>query len=110
MISRELVLELLRQKQDSSGGYSGDDIIEIAKILEVTPRGLRRRLTNWINTDDDFQQFIYLGKKNPPLLSLSSSRLNKDLNQIRFKLKKECMKIFIKEMKPEQFINWLLVK
>jgi hypothetical protein len=32
MISRELVLELLRQKQDSSGGYTGDDIIEIAAI------------------------------------------------------------------------------
>ncbi len=45
------MLELLRQKQDSSGGYTGDDIIEIATILEVTPRGLRRRLNNWINTD-----------------------------------------------------------
>ena len=67
MISRDLVLELLRQKQDSSGGYTGDDLIEIATILEVTPRGLRRRLNNWINTDDDFQQFIYLGKKKPPI-------------------------------------------
>jgi hypothetical protein len=58
MISRDLVLELLRQKQDSSGGYTGDDLIEIATILEVTPRGLKRRLNNWINTDNDFQQLL----------------------------------------------------
>ncbi len=44
MIPRELVLEFLQQKQDSAGGFTGDDIIEIATALEVTPRGLRRRL------------------------------------------------------------------
>ena len=61
------MLELLRQKQDFSGGYTGDDVVEIAMLLGVTSRGLRRRLNVWINTDDDFQQFIYLGKKKPSM-------------------------------------------
>ena len=51
MIQRELVLVFLQQKQDSAGGFTGDDIIEIATALEVTPRGLRRRLNNWLQDD-----------------------------------------------------------
>jgi hypothetical protein len=65
MISREFVFKHLKKKQDSVYGYTGDDIIEIANILKVTSRGLRRRLNNWINTFDQFKQLIYLGKKNP---------------------------------------------
>ena len=67
MISREFVFKHLKEKQDSAGGYTGDDIIKIANILGVTPRGLRRRLNNWINTFDEFKQFIYLGKKKPSI-------------------------------------------
>jgi hypothetical protein len=58
MISCEFVLKHLKEKQDTAGGYTADDIIEIANILEVTPRGLRRRLNNWINTFDEFKQFM----------------------------------------------------
>ncbi len=88
MISREFVLELLRQKQDSSGGYTGDDIIEIATILEVTPRGFRRRLNNWINTDDDFQQFIYLGKKKPPITLFEFFKIEQGLESNPIQVKK----------------------
>jgi len=88
MISRELVLELLRKKQDSSGGYTGDDIIEIATILEVTPRGLRRRLNYWINTDNDFQQFIYLGKKKHPLTLFEFFKIEQGLESNPIQVKK----------------------
>ena len=88
MISREFVLELLRQKQDSSGGYTGDDIIEIAKILEVTPRGLKRRLNNWNNTDDDFQQFKYLGKKKPPITLFEFFKIEQGLESNPIQVKK----------------------
>ena len=67
MISREFVFNHLKEKQDSIGGYTSDDIVEIANILEVTPRGLRRQLNNWINTFDGFKQFTYLGKKRPSI-------------------------------------------
>ena len=30
MISREFVFKYLKEKQDSTGGYTGDDIVEIA--------------------------------------------------------------------------------
>ncbi len=88
MISRELVLELLRQKQNSGGGYTGDDIIEIAKILEVTPRGLRRRLNSWINTERDFQQFIYLGRKKPSITLFEFFKIKQGLESNPIQVKK----------------------
>ena len=46
MILREFVFNHLKEKQDSTGGYTGDNILEIANILEVTPHGLRRQINN----------------------------------------------------------------
>ena len=84
----ECGLELLRQKQDSSGGYTGDDIIEIATILGFTPRGLRRRLNNWISTDNDFQQFIYLGKKKPTITLFEFFKIEYGLESNPIQIKK----------------------
>ena len=84
----ECGLELLRQKQDSSGGYTGDDIIEIATILGFTPRGLRRRLNNWISTDNDFQQFIYLGKKKPNITLFEFFKIEYGLESNPIQIKK----------------------
>jgi hypothetical protein len=88
MISRDLTLELLLQKQDSSGGYTGDDLIEIATILEVTPRGLKRRLNNWINTDNDFQQLLYLGKKKPSITLFEFFKIERGLESNPIQVKK----------------------
>ncbi len=63
MIVREYVLKFLQWKQESEGGYTGNDLTELAGLLGVTPRGLRWRLAKWIRTDRDFKQFIYLGKE-----------------------------------------------
>jgi hypothetical protein len=65
MISREQVLIFLREKQESEGGYTGNDLTELAELLKVTPFGLRRRLANRIKTDKQFSQFSYLGKEEP---------------------------------------------
>jgi len=88
MISREFVFKHLREKQDSAGGYTGDDIIEIANILKVTPRGLRRRLNNWINTFDDFKQFIYLGKKKPSITLFEFFKIEQELTTNPIQVKK----------------------
>jgi hypothetical protein len=82
------VLVFLQQKQDSAGGYTGDDIIEIAIALEVTPRGLRRRLNNWLNTDNDFQQFIYLGKKKPSITLFEFFKIELGLEENPIQVKK----------------------
>jgi hypothetical protein len=66
MISREQVLNFLRGKQESNDGYTGNDLTELAKILNVTSFGLRRRLTSWIKNDKEFSEFIYLGKEKYP--------------------------------------------
>jgi hypothetical protein len=88
MISREFIFNYLKEKQDSAGGYTGDDIIEIANILEVTPRGVRRRLNNWINTFDEFKQFIYLGKKKPSITLFEFFKIEQELTSNPIQVKK----------------------
>jgi len=44
MISREFIFKHLKEKQVLAGGYTGDNIIEIANILEVTWKGSTHRL------------------------------------------------------------------
>lgn len=63
MIKRKIVLEFLRLKQETEGGFTGTDLTDLAEILGVTPRGLRWRISNWIKSDNEFSQFIYLGKR-----------------------------------------------
>jgi len=67
MIYREQVLRLLQEKQETEGGYTGNDLTRLAELLHVTPQGLRKRLSTWIKTDKEFSQFIYLGKEKPPI-------------------------------------------
>ncbi len=79
MISREQVLNFLREKQESEGGYAGNDLTELAKLLKVTPFGLRRRLANWIKTDKEFSQFIYLGKERPSVTLFEFFKIQQEL-------------------------------
>jgi len=88
MISREFVFKHLKEKQDSAGGYTGDDIIEISNILEVTPRGLRRQLNNWINTFDEFKQFTYLGKKSPSITLFEFFKIEHELTSNPIQVRK----------------------
>src|SRR4030042_2643900 len=67
MIYREQVLRFLQEKQETEGGYTGNDLTRLAELLHVTPQGLRKRLSKWIKTDKEFSQFIYLGKEKPPI-------------------------------------------
>jgi len=67
MISREQVLTYLQEKQKSYGGYTGNDITELAEFLNVTSQGLNRRLAYWLQNDKEFSSFIYLGKTKPSI-------------------------------------------
>ncbi len=67
MIKRDYVLKFLRCKQESEGGYTGNDLTELAELLGISPQGLRVRLSNWIKNDREFAQFIYLGKEKPSI-------------------------------------------
>jgi hypothetical protein len=65
MISRELTY--LHGKQEAHGGYTGKNITELAEFLNVTSQGLNRRLAYWIQNENDFSSFIYLGKEKPSI-------------------------------------------
>jgi hypothetical protein len=88
MISREQVLNFLRGKQESCGGYTGNDLTELAKILNVTSFGLRRRLTRWIKNDKEFSEFIYLGKEKPPITLFEFFKIEHRLESNPIQVKK----------------------
>jgi hypothetical protein len=67
MIERDSVLKYLQNRQETEGGYTGNDITEYAQQLGVTARGFRKRISNWINNDKEFKQLIYLGKEKPSI-------------------------------------------
>src|SRR3990170_5135501 len=88
MISREQVLNFLREKQESEGGYTGNNLTELAKLLRVTPFGLRRRLANWIKTDKEFSHFIYLGKEKPSITLFEFFKIEHGLESNPIQVKK----------------------
>jgi hypothetical protein len=53
---RDHVLKYLHDKQETEGGYTGNDLTAFAKQLVVTERGLRKRISNWVNNDKEFKQ------------------------------------------------------
>jgi len=63
-INRELVLVFLKIKQDENGGYTGQDIAELAKKLSVSEWGLKKRIDYWTQTDQNFAKLKYLGKRS----------------------------------------------
>jgi hypothetical protein len=63
-INRELVFVFLKIKQDENGGYTGQDIAELAKKLSVSEWGLKKRIDFWTQTDPNFVKLKYLGKRS----------------------------------------------
>ncbi len=88
MISREQVLIFLREKQESEGGYTGNDITELAKLLKVTPFGLRRRLANWKRGAKEFSNFTYLGKEKPSVTLSEFFKIEQELASNPIQVKK----------------------
>ena len=88
MIKREQVLEFLRARQEMEGGFTGTDLTDLAEILGVTSRGLRWRISNWIKTDKEFSQFVYLGKEKPPITLFEFFKIDHELRENPIKVKK----------------------
>src|SRR3990172_871095 len=87
MIYREQVLRFLQEKQETEGGYTGNDLTKLAELLQVTSRGLRKRLSFWIKTYKEFSQFTYLGKEKPSVTLSELLKIEQELasNPIRVK-------------------------
>ncbi|HJH30617.1 MAG TPA: hypothetical protein C5S50_00105 [Methanosarcinaceae archaeon] len=49
---------------------------------------MRRRLNNWINTFDEFKQFIYLGKKKPSITLFEFFKIEQELTSNPIQVKK----------------------
>jgi hypothetical protein len=79
MIFREQVLRFLQKRQETEGGYTGNDLTNLAELLHVTPQGLRKRLSTWIKKDKEFSQFIYLGKEKPPITLFEFFKIERGL-------------------------------
>ena len=66
-ISKKHVLDFLTGCQIEKGGYTGSDVVKLAKSIPVSPRALRKRINYWTSTDPAFKQLRYLGKQSIPL-------------------------------------------
>lgn len=88
MIYREQVLRFLQEKQETEGGYTGNDLTRLAELLHVTPQGLRKRLSTWIKTTKEFSQFIYLGKEKPPITLFEFFKIEQGLESNPIQVKK----------------------
>ena len=60
-ISRKKVVEYRSRCQDEKGGYTGHDIAELAKLLLVSRKALKKRIDGWTLTDPSFDGLKYLG-------------------------------------------------
>jgi hypothetical protein len=49
---------------------------------------VRRRLNNWIDTFDEFKQFIYLGKKKPSITLFEFFKIEQELTSNPIQVKK----------------------
>lgn len=88
MIKQEQVIEFLGLKQDSEGGYTGEDITKLAELLGVSPRGMRMRISYWIKTNRKFSQFIYLGKEKPSITLFEFFKIEHGLESNPIQVKK----------------------
>ncbi|MBC2707096.1 MAG: hypothetical protein HF977_05120 [ANME-2 cluster archaeon] len=88
MRTRQRVFEFLLEKQEVNGGYTGKDLTFLAEQLNVTPRGLRKRLSIWIQNDEDFSQFIYLGKEKPSMTLFEFFQIEQELTSNPIQVKK----------------------
>ena len=59
------VLERLSTLQIESGGYYGTNATKLSKELSVTPRGLRKQISEWERSIKEFRSLRYLGKRPP---------------------------------------------
>ncbi|NQE53770.1 hypothetical protein C5S29_09265 [ANME-1 cluster archaeon GoMg3.2] len=66
-ISKNRVLDFLTRCQIEKGGYTGSDVIILAKSIPVSPQALRKRIDDWNSSDPTFKQLRYIGKQTIPL-------------------------------------------
>jgi hypothetical protein len=66
-IKRDFVLFYLREKQERAGGYTGTDLVELAKLLGVTYMAVLKSVSKWVKEDPTFANFIYLGRYPPSI-------------------------------------------
>jgi hypothetical protein len=88
MIKQEQVIEFLGLKQDSEGGYTGEDITKLAELMGVSSRGMRMRISYWIKTNKKFSQFTYLGKEKPPITLFEFFKIEQGLESNPIQVKK----------------------
>jgi hypothetical protein len=66
-ISRKKVFEYLSRCQDEKGGYTGHDIAELAKLLLVSRKALKKRIDGWTLADPSFAGLNYRGTSVVPI-------------------------------------------
>ena len=62
-VNKNTVYGHLKKFQEKAGGYTGNDIVKLAKELNVNRKTLNRNIEKWSETDTRFLDIKYLGKR-----------------------------------------------
>lgn len=79
-IKRDFILFYLRERQERAGGYTGTDLVELAKLLGVTYMAVLKSVSKWRKEDPAFANFIYLGRYPPSITPNEFSEIEERLH------------------------------
>ncbi len=78
---KEKIYDHLYACQQQCGGYTGKDIEEIARHLDLNRKTIKRDLEKWIATDPLFAELKYIGKRSIPITLEDIAILNQLLSE-----------------------------
>jgi len=63
-------------------------LTKLAEVLQVTSRGLNKRISFWLKMNREYSKFIYLGKEKPPITLFEFFKIENGLetNPIQVKI------------------------
>ncbi len=66
-VSRESIRQFLIERETTTGGFTGRDLADFARLHGLHPVTFRRRVNRLLGNDTTFRGFHDLGKRTPPL-------------------------------------------
>jgi len=78
---KEKIYDYLYACQQRCGGYTGKDIEELARHLDLDRKTIKRDLKKWITTDPLFAELKYIGKRSISITLEEIAVLNQLLSE-----------------------------
>ena len=104
---KEKIYDYLYSCQQRCGGYTGKDIEELARHLDLNRKTIKRDLKKWITTDPLFAELKYIGKRSIPITLEEIAVLNQLLSENITIGRQELIKLML--IQNALLLVWLLL-